>query len=142
MPRPMVGATLRFMKSSLLPALTGLALAVGVWAADNPPTLALGSKAPDFDLPGVDGRNWKLSDFADAKLLVIVFTANHCPTAQYYEQRIKQLVEDYRERGVAVVAISPNDPNSVRLDELGWSDLSDSFAEMKLRAGAASFQLF
>ena len=94
----------------------------------------MGSAAPDFDLPGVDDRNWKLKDFADAKALVVLFTCNHCPTAQYYEERIKQLVNDYKGRGVALVAISPNDPKSVRLDELGWTDLSDTFEEMKLRA--------
>jgi len=99
-----------------------------------PPTLALGAPAPDFSLPGVDGRTYSRQDFAKAKALVVVFTCNHCPTAQYYEGRLKQLVLDYRDQGVAVVAISPNDPNSVRLDELGWTDLSDSLAEMKLRA--------
>ena len=106
-----------------------------VFADDfQPPTLALGSPAPDFNLPGVDGRNHKLKDFARAKLLVVVFTCNHCPTAQYYEERIKQLVTDYKDKGVAVVGIMPNDPKSVRLDELGWTDLSDSFEEMKIRA--------
>jgi peroxiredoxin len=96
--------------------------------------LEIGAQAPDFDLPGVDGRNYKLSDFADAKVLVIIFTANHCPTAQAYEKRIMQLVTDYKDKGVAVVAISPNDPLAVRLDELGYSDLGDSFEEMKIRA--------
>src|SRR6266568_523577 len=106
-----------------------------VFADDfQPPTLALGSPAPDFNLPGVDGRNHKLKDFARAKLLVVVFTCNHCPTAQYYEERVKQLVTDYKDKGVAVVGIMPNDPKSVRLDELGWTDLSDSFEEMKIRA--------
>jgi peroxiredoxin len=47
---------------------------------------------------------------------------------------LKQLVTDYKDKGVAVVAIMPNDPKSVRLDELGWTDLSDSFEEMKIRA--------
>lgn len=103
------------------------------------PTLALGASAPDFDLPGVDGRRHALKDFASAKALVVLFTCNHCPTAQYYEERIKQLVTDYQDKGVAVVAISPNDPQSVRLDELGWSDLSDSFEEMKLRAAHRQF---
>ena len=103
-------------------------------AEEEHPTLTLGSQAPDFDLPGVDGRNWALKDFAQARILVVVFTAVHCPTAQYYEERIKQLVTDYRDKGVAVVGIMPNDPKSVRLDELGWTDLSDSFAEMKIRA--------
>ncbi len=108
-------------------------------AAANPPTLPLAAPAPDFNLPGVDGRNYALKDFADAKVLVIVFTCNHCPTAQYYQERLKQLVTDYRDKGVSLVAISPNDPKSVRLDELGWTDLSDSFAEMKLRAKERQF---
>jgi thiol-disulfide isomerase/thioredoxin len=103
------------------------------------PTLPLGASAPDFNLPGVDGRNYTLHDFAQAKILVIVFTCNHCPTAQYYEPRIKQLVADYKDKGVALVAIMPNDPKSVRLDELGWTDLSDSFEEMKIRARDRQF---
>jgi thiol-disulfide isomerase/thioredoxin len=103
------------------------------------PTLPLGASAPDFDLPGVDGRNWKLSDFKDSKILVVVFTAVHCPTAQYYEPRIKRIVTDYKDRGVAIVAIMPNDPKSVRLDELGWTDLGDSFEEMKIRAKDRQF---
>jgi peroxiredoxin len=107
--------------------------------AENFPTLLLGAAAPDFNLPGVDGRNWTLKDFADAKALVVLFTCNHCPTAQYYEERIKQIVTDYKAKGVALVAISPNDPKSVRLDELGWTDLSDSLAEMKLRAEEREF---
>jgi peroxiredoxin len=123
------------MKPLAAVLLAGLTLCVGMRAADaQPPTLALGSQAPDFNLPGVDGRNWALKDFAPTKVLVVVFSCNHCPTAQYYEARLEQLVTDYRGRGVALVVISPNDPNSVRLDELGWADLSDSFAEMKLRA--------
>jgi len=109
-------------------------------AADyTPVTLPLGSQAPDFNLPGVDGRNHTLKDFADAKVFVVVFTCNHCPTSQYYEERIKQLAADYAAKGVALVAISPNDPKSVRLDELGWADLSDSLSEMKLRARDRSF---
>jgi thiol-disulfide isomerase/thioredoxin len=108
-------------------------------AFSDPVTLSIGSPAPDFNLPGVDGKNHKLSDFADARVLVVVFTCNHCPTAQAYEQRIKDLVQDYRARGVALVAISPNDPKAVRLDELGYTDLGDSFEEMKIRAQDQSF---
>ncbi len=111
-----------------------LLLAFARAAEFQPPTLALGASAPDFDLPGVDGQNHSLKNFAGAKVLVIVFTCNHCPTAQYYEPRLKQFVTDYKDKSVAVVAIMPNDPKSVRLDELGWTDLSDSFAEMKIRA--------
>lgn len=96
-------------------------------------TLEIGQEAPDFNLPGVDGRNYRLADFADAKILVVVFTCNHCPTAQAYEDRIKKLTSDYKNKGVAVVAISPNDPQAVRLDELGYSDMGDTFEEMKIR---------
>ncbi len=108
-------------------------------AEDHPPTLAIGSPAPDFNLPGIDGKNHRLSDYAAAKVLVIAFTCNHCPTAQLYENRIKALEADYRERGVALVAIQPNNPQAVRLDELGYTDLSDSFAEMKIRADYRHF---
>ena len=101
---------------------------------DEPLTLAIGARAPDFKLPGVDGKTYTLASFAKAKLLVIVFTCNHCPTAQAYEERIKQLVKDYKPKGVEVVAIMPNDPKAVRLDELGYTDMGDSFAEMKLRS--------
>jgi peroxiredoxin len=108
-------------------------------AIDGVKTLEIGDPATNFDLPGVDGRNHKLSDFADAELLAVVFTCNHCPTAQAYERRIQALADDYRGKGVALVAISPNDPKAVRLDELGYTDLSDSLEEMKIRANARKF---
>lgn len=108
-------------------------------AAEPIPTLSLGEQAPDFNLRGVDGRNYSLNDFAKAKILMIVFTCVHCPTAQNYEDRLKRITTDYQDKGVAVVAISPNDPKSVRLDELGYTDLSDSFEEMKIRAKHKAF---
>jgi thiol-disulfide isomerase/thioredoxin len=90
-------------------------------------------------LPGVDGKNYSLDDFASARVLVVVFTCNHCPTAQAYEDRIQQIARDYRDRGVALVAISPNDNEALRLDELGYSDLGDSFEDMKIRAKDKAF---
>jgi peroxiredoxin len=96
--------------------------------------LDIGDTAPDFRLPGVDGKTYCLADFADADVLAIVFTCNHCPTAQAYEGRLKSLVEDYGDKGVAVVAVSPNDPQALRLDELGYTDVGDSFEDMKIRA--------
>jgi thiol-disulfide isomerase/thioredoxin len=116
-----------------------LAPAVSRSAQHTIETLEIGSQAPDFNLPGVDGRNYRLADFSDAKILVVVFTCNHCPTAQAYEDRIIKLTSDYKNKGVAVVAISPNDPLAVRLDELGYSDMSDTFGEMKIRAGDKRF---
>src|SRR2546422_4879196 len=73
------------------------------------PTLALGSAAPDFDLPGIDGRRHTLKDFATARLLVLVFTTNHCPTAQAYQARVAKLHDAYAGKGAAVVAGSPKD---------------------------------
>ncbi len=102
-------------------------------------TLEIGAKAPDFTLPGVDGKKHSLSEYSDAKILVLIFTCNHCPTAQAYEGRIMKLVEDYKDKGVQVVAISPNDPLAVRLDELGYTDLGDSFEDMKIRAKHQDF---
>ncbi len=102
-------------------------------------TLAIGAKAPDFALPGVDGKVHKLADYDQAKVLVIVFTCNHCPTAQAYEGRIKKLAGDFKDKGVALVAISPNDPEAVRLDELGYTDVGDSLEDMKIRAKGAQF---
>ena len=97
------------------------------------PVLAIGSPAPDFELPGIDGQTHKLGDYTDP-LLMIMFICNHCPTSQLYEGRMKKLVEDYRGKGVGFVAIQPNDPNAILLSELGYTDVSDSLEEMKIRA--------
>jgi peroxiredoxin len=113
---------------------TGAAL-----AEPNVKSLPIGSAAPDFQLPGVDGKTYTLKDFAAAKVLVVIFTCNHCPTAQAYEGRIARLHSDYRDKGVDVVAISPNNPSAVRLDELGYTDLADSFEEMKIRSKDHNF---
>jgi peroxiredoxin len=111
-----------------------LGLSLLAHAAADHPILPIGSVAPDFSLPGVDGKTHSLADYASSKVLAVVFTCNHCPIAQVYEQRIAQLAADYRGRGVAVVAIQPNAPEALRIDELDCSDLSDSLEEMKIRA--------
>ena len=120
--------------------LLNLLVAISCLAAETKyPTLAIGSAAPDFSLPGIDGRTYTLRDFSKAKLLVVIFTCNHCPTAQAYEERIKKLVADYSTRGVAVIAMNPNSPDAVRLDELGYTDLDDTFEAMKIRAAHHKF---
>lgn len=101
--------------------------------------LEINAAAPDFKLPGVDGKTYSLASFKAARVLVIIFTCNHCPTAQAYEDRLIQLTKDFKDKGVAIVAISPNDPRSVRLSELGYTDLGDSFDDMKLRAKQKGF---
>jgi peroxiredoxin len=110
-----------------------------VIGSEGAKTIEIGDPAPDFNLPGVDGRNYKLSDFAGATILAVVFTCNHCPTAQAYEARVQALKDDYQAKGLALLAISPNDPRAVRLDELGYTDLSDSLEEMKIRAEDRKF---
>src|SRR5258708_18434517 len=111
------------------------------WAQsqDTHVTLPIGSAAPSFSLPGVDGKTHRLRDYASSPVLAIVFTCNHCPTAQLYEDRIKRIAADYRSKGVALVAIQPNDPNALRIDEMVMSDMSDSLEEMKIRASYRHF---
>lgn len=113
--------------------IVGLLFAFSAWPATNHPILAVGSPAPDFSLPGVDGATHSLADYASSPILVVVFTCNHCPIAQMYEQRIQHLLDEYRDQGVAVVAIQPNDPKALRIDELDSSDIGDTLEEMKMR---------
>lgn len=103
------------------------------------PTLEIGQKAPDFRLLGIDGKYYSLKDFDQARVLIIIFMANHCPTSQAYEDRVIKLVDDYRGKKVAVVAISSNNPQALRLDEMGYTDLGDSYEEMKIRAREKGF---
>jgi thiol-disulfide isomerase/thioredoxin len=106
---------------------------------EDHPTLPIGAVAPAFSLKGVDGKIYSLASFKNSPVLVIVFTCNHCPTAQAYEDRLIQLKKDYGGKGVAIVAIMPNDASSITLNELDYSDMSDSFEEMKLRAKQKHF---
>jgi thiol-disulfide isomerase/thioredoxin len=128
-------------RSVLFLLLTALLFAAIPSPADEhaPAPLAIGASAPDFCLPGIDSKTHGLADYASSKVLVIAFTCNHCPTAQLYESRIKQLAADYQGRGVTLIAIQPNNPNAVRLDEMGYTDVGDSFDEMKIRAAYRHF---
>ena len=119
--------------------LEKLATTIDAEHINDHPTLAIGSPAPDFDLPGIDGKNYSLASFKDAKVLMVVFMCNHCPTSQAYEKRIIQMTADYAAKGVRVVAVSPNAPDALRLDELGYSDVGDSFDDMKIRAKKAGY---
>ena len=98
----------------------------GLQADAEHPVMKIGTHIPDFTLPGADGKMHSLKEWASAKYLMIVFECDHCPESQNYESRIKQLYEDYKGKGVQLVAINPNDPASVRLNELGYTDLEDS----------------
>lgn len=95
--------------------------------------LAIGDPAPFFKLPDTEGKWVSIDDFKDASVLVINFTCNHCPTAQAYEDRFISLVNDYKSKGVAFVAISPNSPIGILPEELGYTDLNDDYASMQVR---------
>ncbi len=99
----------------------------------EPETLGIGQPAPGFNLKGTDGKMYSLSSFSKAKLLVVIFGANHCPTAQAYEDRLISITSDYKSKGVEVVMISSNSNQAVSLSELGYSDLGDTFEDMKIR---------
>ncbi len=109
-------------------------LALAACRSDPYPVLALGARAPDFSLPGADGRAHALGDYAGSPVLAIVFMCNHCPAAQLYEQRVQKLYEDYRGKGLALVAVNPDNPAALRASDLAYSDVGDTAADMKTRA--------
>jgi peroxiredoxin len=122
----------------LLPGLNGNSLRL---PAEDIKTLEIGAAAPAFSLSGTDGKTYTLNSFESAKILVFIFTANHCPTAQAYEDRVLQLYQDYHSQGVDIVFVSPNSPKAVCLEEIGYSDIGDSFEEMKIRASDKKFPM-
>lgn len=93
-------------------------------------TLALGARAPDFNLPGVDGATHSLNSFDKSPVLVVVFSCNHCPYVKAYEDRMVSIQSDYASKGVRFVAINSNDENAYP---------EDSFPEMVKRAKAKGF---
>jgi glutathione peroxidase-family protein len=87
--------------------------------------LKIGSSAPDYNLIGIDDKEYSLNSFKDKKALIIIFSCNHCPYVHAYEGRIKKIQNDYENKGVAVVAINSN-------EDVNYPD--DSFDNMKKRA--------
>ncbi len=108
----------------------GALLGTAAHARPNPEVLEIGAAMPSFELPGIDGKTYSQDDFADARVLAILFTCNHCPASVAASDRIEQIHQDYKDRGVALVAVNPNHPDSLRPDELGFSPYNDSFEEM------------
>lgn len=110
--------------------------------ADFPPgfqKLSIGDKAPDFSLPGIDGRGWSLADFKDSEVLLVYFTSNHCPVCHAQDPRLMQMIKQLTGKSLAVVAINPNSGDGLRTDELGYSKYDDSFEHMKLYAKDEGF---
>jgi peroxiredoxin len=93
-------------------------------------TLSIGSKIPEFNSKGIDGKTYSLELFKDTKGLIIIFSCNHCPYVQAYEGRIKAIQSDYKDKGITVVAINSN-------DDVNYPD--DSFENMKKRASQQKF---
>jgi len=81
-------------------------------------TLSLNQKAPDFDLPGIDGKRYSLSTFKNSKLLILVFSCNHCPFVIGSEDRMNKLFADYSPKGVAMAAINSNETEGHPTDSL------------------------
>ena len=117
-----------------------LAVALVGCRGSEPPHLAIGAAAPEFSLPGIDGKNHALADYAGSRVLAVVFTGNSCPVSQQYEARIRKLHEDYRDKGVSVVAINPNAPAAMQLADLGYSDVGEALEDMKARAAHRQLQ--
>ena len=115
------------------------ALCVSTLAEEGVQDLKIGSPAPDFALPGIDGKTHRLADYKEGKLLMIFFTSNHCPTSHGAEARIKKLVADFKDKGLTFVAINPNHPDGLSIDELGYSKYNDGFEDMKKYAAEAGF---
>lgn len=129
------------MKIRYFLILTLLIAAISTIKAEDPKTLEIGASAPAFSLPGIDGKTYTLNSFSKDKILVIIFTANHCPTAQAYEDRVDKLYNEFKPKGVGFVLVSPNHPMAVCLEELGYTDLGDTFEEMKIRAADKKYPM-
>jgi peroxiredoxin len=80
-------------------------------------TLELGSRAPDFSLPGTDGKQYSLADFADAQVLVVFFTCNHCPYVVGSDEVTRATAEKFMDRGVRFVGINSNSQNTYEEDD-------------------------
>ena len=93
--------------------------------------LKIGDAAPDFSLPGIDGKTHSLADYKGGEILMVVFLSNHCPDSHAAQGRILKLAAEMKDKGLVVIAINPNNPDGVSIDELGYSKYSDSFEDMK-----------
>lgn len=115
------------MKNTLLALIAFAGLG---FAAEVPKVIPVGSDLPSFSLPGIDGKTHTEADYADAEILCIIFTCNHCPDAIASAGRMQAIHEEYKDKGVTIVAVNPNNPSSLRPDELSYSIYGDSFEEM------------
>jgi peroxiredoxin len=127
------------MKRILLLSALCFASAVAAPVENQVQDLKIGDAAPDFALPGIDDRIHRLSDYKDGKVLMVFFTSNHCPTSHGVEARLKKCLADFRSKGLTFVAINPNHPDGLSIDELGYSKYNDGFEDMKKYAAESGF---
>lgn len=98
--------------------VVGLAVAACTQAQDIR-GVKVGDPAPDWSgIIGVDGKKHSLSDYKDAKVIVLVCTCNHCPVAVAYEDRLIQFQKDYKDKGVQLIAFNVNNIPEDRLDKM------------------------
>lgn len=76
----------------------------------NPNALKLGDTAPAFSLKGTEGKTYSLQSFKTAKALLVIFMCNHCPFVKPKFETIKNLQAKYKDKGLVVLGINPNDP--------------------------------
>ena len=92
--------------------------------------ISIGTTSPDFNLKATDNNSYSLSSFSDKKLLVIMFTCNHCPFVKAYEDRLIQIQKDYSDKSVSLVAINSNE--TINYPE-------DTFEKMQIRVTEKSY---
>ena len=134
-----LGLTLQTLPAQDPPAVRGSGPELERNLPDGFKRLQLGDSAPDFKLLGVDDRFQTLADFAQHKYLLVVFLSNHCPYSHAAESRMIPWINRMKAQGLGVVAIQPNNPDAVTVDELGYSKYNDSFEEMKLYSAENHF---
>ena len=130
---------MKILRLALVALGLALVTAVAARAEDNVHDLQIGDPAPDFSLPGIDGKTHTLAEYKDAKLLMVAFISNHCPDSHAAEGRLRKLVAKSKDKGLVLVAINPNNPEGLSLDELGYSKYNDSLEDMKKYAKDQGF---
>ncbi|MCZ6673891.1 MAG: redoxin domain-containing protein, partial [Verrucomicrobia bacterium] len=126
--------TLKLVPILFLSSIFGGSVLSAVSPKDLPDgftTLNIGDSAPYFSLPGVDGKNYTLDDFAGPDVLVIYFTGTHCPVSHGVELRLQTFYDDFKNKSFQLVAINPNHFSGLRPDELGYTDYDETFEDSK-----------
>ena len=126
--------TLKTFGAVVFSLILSISCAFAVSGKDLPTgftTLDIGDSAPDFSLPGTDGKQYSLSDFGGTDIFVVYFTGTHCPTSHGAMGRMLKFVDDFKDESFRFVAINPNHSSGLRPDEFGHTDYDETFADSK-----------